>query len=44
MKNVLICASMLAPILVFAQEKDSTNTKKDREYSNKIPLKAIENQ
>ncbi|AZA78491.1 TonB-dependent receptor [Chryseobacterium sp. G0186] len=56
MKNVLICASMLGPILAFAQEKDLTNTKsieevvlinsyikKDSEYSNKMPLKAIEN-
>ncbi|CAI8859727.1 TonB-dependent siderophore receptor [Chryseobacterium sp. IT-36CA2] len=56
MKNVLICASLLGPIMSFAQKKDSTNTKsidevilintyikKDSEYSNKMPLKAIEN-
>ncbi|MCJ7933883.1 MAG: TonB-dependent receptor [Chryseobacterium sp.] len=55
MKNVLIGASMLGTILVFAQKKDSANTKsideviintyikKDSEYSNKMPLKAIEN-
>ncbi|PIF43939.1 iron complex outermembrane receptor protein [Chryseobacterium sp. 52] len=55
MKNVLICASLLGSILVLSQEKDSTalksideviiNTyvKKDSEYSNKMPLKAIEN-
>ncbi|AZB00676.1 hypothetical protein EG359_14115 [Chryseobacterium joostei] len=56
MKNVLIYASMLGPILPLAQEKDSTHTrsieevvvinsyiKKDREYSNKMHLKAIEN-
>lgn len=55
MKNVLICASLLGSILILSQEKDSTalksideviiNTyvKKDSEYSNKMPLKAIEN-
>ncbi len=55
MKNVLVCASMLGSMLMFAQEKkDSTNTKnideviiniyakKDSDYSNKMPLKAIE--
>lgn len=54
MKNVLICASLLGSILTFAQEKDSataknieeviinTVIKKDSEYSNKMPLKAIE--
>lgn len=54
MKNVLICASMLGSILSLAQKKDSINTrnideviistyvKKDSDYSNKMPLKAIE--
>ncbi|WP_370896694.1 TonB-dependent siderophore receptor [Chryseobacterium gossypii] len=54
MRNVLICASLLGSMLTFAQEKDSTNTKnideviintyikKDSDYSNKMPLKAIE--
>lgn len=54
MKNVLICASMLGSILAFAQKKDSTSIKtideviintyikKDSDYSNKMPLKAIE--
>nr|WP_315027585.1 TonB-dependent receptor [uncultured Chryseobacterium sp.] len=54
MKNVLICASMLGSMLTFAQKKDSANTKsideviinnyvkKDSDYSNKMPLKAIE--
>jgi iron complex outermembrane receptor protein len=55
MKNVLICASMLGSMLAFSQKKDSAATKsideviintyvkKDSEYSNKMPLKAIEN-
>ncbi|MFN1218427.1 TonB-dependent siderophore receptor [Chryseobacterium kwangjuense] len=55
MKNVLICASLLGSIVVFSQEKDSadlkrideviinTYIKKDSEYTNKMPLKAIEN-
>jgi Outer membrane receptor for ferric coprogen and ferric-rhodotorulic acid len=55
MKNVLICASLLGSILTFAQEKDSIKSndieevivnavlKKDSEYTNKMPLKAIEN-
>ena len=56
MKNVLICASLLGPLFVFAQKKDSAATKsidevmiintyikKDSDYSNKMPLKAIEN-
>ncbi len=54
MKNVLICASALGTMLVSAQKKDSLTTKsideviintyvkKDSEYSNKMPLKAIE--
>lgn len=54
MKNVLVCASMLGSLLTFAQKKDSVNTKnideviintyvkKDSDYSNKMPLKAIE--
>lgn len=53
MKNVLICASLLGSMLTFAQEKDSvkanieeviinTYIKKDSDYSNKMPLKAIE--
>ncbi|MDH6251507.1 iron complex outermembrane receptor protein [Chryseobacterium sp. H1D6B] len=54
MKNILICASLLGSILTFAQEKDSINIKsideviintyikKDSDYSNKMPLKAIE--
>ncbi|WP_343660710.1 TonB-dependent receptor [Chryseobacterium sp.] len=54
MKNVLICASALGTMLVSAQKKDSLTTKsidevvintyvkKDSDYSNKMPLKAIE--
>ncbi|WP_419489201.1 TonB-dependent siderophore receptor [Chryseobacterium bernardetii] len=54
MKNVLICASALATMMVSAQKKDSLTTKnidevvintyvkKDSDYSNKMPLKAIE--
>ncbi|NIF07801.1 TonB-dependent receptor [Chryseobacterium sp. Tr-659] len=54
MKNVLICASALGTMLVSAQKKDSlatksidevvinTYVKKDSDYSNKMPLKAIE--
>jgi iron complex outermembrane receptor protein len=54
MKNVLICASLLGSMLTFAQEKDSIKAKtidevilngyvkKDSDYSNKMPLKAIE--
>ena len=54
MKNVLICASALGTMLVSGQKKDSLTTKsideviintyvkKDSEYSNKMPLKAIE--
>lgn len=54
MKNVLICASTLGTMLVSAQKKDSLTTKsidevvistyvkKDSDYSNKMPLKAIE--
>lgn len=55
MKNVLICASLLGPLFALAQKKDSATTnsideviintyiKKDSDYSNKMPLKAIEN-
>lgn len=54
MKNVLICASLLGSMLTFAQEKDSTNAKnideviintyikKDSDFSNKMPIKSIE--
>jgi len=53
MKNVLICASLLGSMLTFAQENDTvkanieeviinTYIKKDSDYSNKMPLKAIE--
>lgn len=54
MKNVLIFASALGTMLVSAQKKDSLTTKnidevvintyvkKDSDYSNKMPLKAIE--
>jgi len=55
MKKALLCASLLGSVLVFAQEKDSlksksineviinTYIKKDSNYSNKMPLKGIEN-
>lgn len=55
MKKVIITASVLSSVLFFAQEKDSLNSKnieeviinailkKDSEYTNKMPLKAIEN-
>jgi len=54
MKKLLVCASVLSTVLSFAQEKDSAKTKnieeviistisnKDSNYSNKMPLKAIE--
>ncbi|KQS90128.1 TonB-dependent receptor [Chryseobacterium sp. Leaf394] len=54
MNKLLICASLLGTVFAFAQEKDSANSKnieeviintvlkKDSEYSNKMPLKAIE--
>ena len=54
MKKLLVCASVLGSMLSFAQEKDSAKTKnieeviistisnKDSNYSNKMPLKAIE--
>lgn len=55
MKKVIITASVLSSVLFVAQEKDSLNSKnieeviinailkKDSEYTNKMPLKAIEN-
>ncbi len=54
MKKLLVCASLLGSMITFAQEKDSAQTKnieeviistvskKDSEYSNKMPLKSIE--
>jgi len=55
MNKLLISASLLTTAFAFAQKTDSTNTKgieevivnavlkKDSEYTNKMPLKAIEN-
>ncbi len=54
MKKLLVCASLLGSMITFAQEKDSAQTKnieeviistiskKDSDYSNKMPLRAIE--
>ncbi|WP_250252661.1 TonB-dependent receptor [Chryseobacterium sp. Marseille-Q3244] len=54
MKKIILSASILSSVVVLAQQKDtlktksideviiSTYVKKDSEYSNKMPLKAIE--
>ncbi|WDF47335.1 TonB-dependent receptor [Chryseobacterium sp. KACC 21268] len=55
MKKLILSAALLSGVFALAQEKDSTNTKgieeviinsilkKDSEYTNKMPLRAIEN-
>lgn len=55
MNKVIIAAALLGSVFTFAQESDSLNSagiegviinsilKKDSEYTNKMPLKAIEN-
>ena len=55
MKKILIAASFLSSVIIFAQENDTIHSKgieeviinsilkKDSEYTNKMPLKAIEN-
>lgn len=55
MKKLILSASVLSGIMIFAQQKDSANAKKideviikayikkDSDYTNKMPLRAIEN-